>query len=65
MKIKAEGKVRLTAAVLSGISFALGFWLSPAWLWLSVLVGVGLIQSAFTGFCPMENFFRALEKKNA
>ncbi|MFP4162064.1 MAG: DUF2892 domain-containing protein [Ectothiorhodospira sp.] len=25
---------------------------SPVWLWLTALVGVNLIQSAFTGFCP-------------
>lgn len=25
---------------------------SPLWLWLTAFVGVNLIQSAFTGFCP-------------
>jgi len=23
------------------------------WLWLTVFVGVNLLQSAFTGFCPL------------
>jgi hypothetical protein len=27
---------------------------SRHWLWLAAFVGVNLIQSAFTGFCPAE-----------
>lgn len=25
----------------------------PAWLWLTAFVGANLLQSAFTGFCPL------------
>ncbi|MEX0696207.1 MAG: DUF2892 domain-containing protein [Dongiaceae bacterium] len=25
----------------------------PAWLWVTVFVGANLLQSAFTGFCPL------------
>ena len=32
---------------------ALGFWVAPAWLILPGLVGVLMIQSGFTGFCPV------------
>lgn len=31
----------------------LGFYVSPGWHWLSGLVGVVMLQSAFTGFCPL------------
>ena len=34
------------------ISLALGHWVSPYWLLFAAFVGVNLIQSAFTGFCP-------------
>ena len=32
---------------------ALGVYVSPLWLWLPGIIGVTLIQSAFTGFCPV------------
>lgn len=33
---------------------------SPAWLWLTAFVGANLLQSAFTGFCPLAMFLKAL-----
>ncbi|NNE43117.1 MAG: DUF2892 domain-containing protein [Gemmatimonadetes bacterium] len=39
---------------------ALGAWLMhPAWLLLAGFVGVNLIQSTFTGFCPLESMLEA------
>lgn len=32
---------------------ALAYWVSPLWLALPGAVGLLLIQSAFTGFCPV------------
>lgn len=32
---------------------ALGYWVAPAWLLLPGIVGVLLIQSWVTGFCPV------------
>jgi len=45
------------AAVLA--SLALGAESSPGfhsanWLWLTAFVGANLLQSGFTGFCPLE-----------
>ena len=34
------------------ISVALVHWVSEWWLLLTAFVGINLIQSAFTGFCP-------------
>jgi len=34
------------------LSLILTTWVHPGFVWLSVFVGVNLIQSAFTGFCP-------------
>jgi hypothetical protein len=42
------------------LSLALTQWVHPSFLWLSVFVGVNLIQSAFTGFCPAAMVLRRL-----
>ncbi|ARE41368.1 Rhodanese-related sulfurtransferase [Rhodovulum sp. P5] len=34
------------------LSLALGTWVSGWWYLLTAFVGVNLIQSSFTGFCP-------------
>ncbi len=34
------------------LSVVLTVWVSPLFVWLTVFVGVNLLQSAFTGFCP-------------
>jgi len=34
------------------LSLALTWFVHPYWVWLTVFVGVNLLQSAFTGFCP-------------
>lgn len=36
------------------LSVALAHFVSPWWLLFTAFVGVNLIQSAFTGFCPPE-----------
>ena len=36
------------------LSLALGWWLNPAWFLFTAFVGVNLIQSSFTAFCPLE-----------
>jgi hypothetical protein len=63
MSVKA--KVRFVAILLISISWGLGRFVHPAWLWLSVLIGLNLLQSAFTGFCPFTTFFRAIGGKKA
>jgi hypothetical protein len=35
------------------LSVALAHFVSPYWLWLTVFVGANLLQSSFTGFCPL------------
>lgn len=32
----------------------------PTWLWFTAFVGLNLLQSAFTGWCPMMAFLRKL-----
>ena len=35
------------------LSLALGLLLSPYWFLLTGFVGLNLLQSSFTGFCPL------------
>jgi hypothetical protein len=45
------------------LSVLLAAWLSPYFVWLTVFVGLNMLQSAFTGFCPAAAFFRRLGVK--
>ncbi|MGY3877876.1 YgaP family membrane protein [Aeromonas enteropelogenes] len=47
-----DNGVRIVAGCMLLLSLALTHWVHPGFVWLSVFVGVNLIQSAFTGFCP-------------
>ena len=42
------------------LSVALAYFLSPWWLLLTLFVGLNLLQSAFTGFCPLARILRRL-----
>jgi fatty acid desaturase len=35
------------------LSLVLTYFFSPYWLLLAAFVGLNLLQSAFTGFCPL------------
>lgn len=52
--MKMENAVRILAGCMVLISITLSYYVSQGWLFLGVFVGVNLIQSAFTGFCPAE-----------
>jgi hypothetical protein len=52
--------VRLMAGVMVLVSLALARWVSPNWLWLTAFVGLNLLQSAFTNWCPAMTFFRKM-----
>ena len=61
-----ERGVRLLAGTMVLISLALTYWVSPWWLLLTAFVGVNLVQSSFTGFCPAEMILkRILTEKSA
>ncbi len=36
------------------VSLALGWFVSPYWFLFTAFVGANLLQSSFTGFCPLE-----------
>ena len=42
------------------ISLLLAHYHSAYWLWFTGFVGFNLLQSSFTGFCPLEMFLRRI-----
>lgn len=42
------------------LSVLLTAFVHPYFVWFTVFIGVNMIQSAFTGFCPAASVFRAL-----
>lgn len=49
-----ENAIRIMAGTMILTGLALAHFVNPWWLLLDAFVGVNLIQSALTGFCPAE-----------
>ena len=62
--MNVENMIRVMAGALILISLALGLTVSPYWFILTGFVGLNLLQSAFTGFCPAEMIFKRLKGEN-
>jgi len=60
-----ERGLRLMAGVVVLLSLALAYYFSRYWLWLTVFVGLNLLQSAFTDWCPGMMILRAMGLKDA
>ena len=41
------------AGLMVLLSLLLGIYVSPYWFWFTAFVGANLLQSAFTGLCPL------------
>jgi len=55
--------VTLFAGIVVILSLGLSQFHHINWLWLTGFVGLNLIQSSFTGFCPAALIFKALGLK--
>ncbi|MCB1493995.1 MAG: DUF2892 domain-containing protein [Rhodobiaceae bacterium] len=51
------------AGVMILVSVALTLWVSPYFVWFTVFIGLNMLQSAFTGFCPAAMIFRKIGVK--
>lgn len=60
-----ERGLRLMAGVMVLLSVALTYYVSHYWMWLTVFIGLNLIQSAFTNWCPAMAILRGLGLKDA
>jgi hypothetical protein len=62
--------IRVIAGAFVMASLALGapgspLFVSEYWLWFTAFVGANLLQSAFTGWCPMMVVLRRLRFREA
>ena len=48
-----ERQLRGIAGSFILASLLLAYYVSPLWLWFTAFVGLNLLQSAFTNWCPM------------
>ncbi|MGA8740746.1 MAG: DUF2892 domain-containing protein [Terracidiphilus sp.] len=60
-----ERGVRLMGGAMVLISLFLAHFVSLYWLWLTAFVGLNLLQSAFTNWCPAMLMLRAAGLKDA
>jgi len=65
-----ERIVRIMAGVMILLSLALAHFTgqvdmsSLSWLWFTAFIGLNLLQSGFTGFCPPELLLKKLGVKS-
>jgi Inner membrane protein YgaP-like, transmembrane domain len=62
--MNVERAIRLLAGVMVLLSLALAHYISLYWLWLTAFVGLNLLQSAFTNWCPAMTILRAIGLKD-
>ena len=60
-----ERSLRLIAGAFVVVSLALGWWVSPYWLLFTTFVGLNLLQSGFTNWCPMMFLLKKCGLKDA
>lgn len=51
--MNVERSLRLIAGLVVLVSLALGYWVTPWFYLLTAFVGLNLLQSGFTNWCPM------------
>jgi hypothetical protein len=56
-----ERKLRLIAGAFVTASILLGMFVHSGFLWFTLFVGLNLLQSGFTDWCPMMSLLRRLE----
>ncbi len=60
-----ERALRMMAGIVILLSMALAHFVSPYWYLLTLFVGLNLLQSAFTNWCPAMVILRKLGAKDA
>lgn len=58
--MRLEEMLRGIAGFFVLVSLALGHWVHPGFYLFTAFVGLNLLQSAFTRWCPMISILRAL-----
>jgi len=53
-----ERIIRAVAGSFVLASVALGYWVHPGFFLFTAFVGANLLQSSFTGVCPLESMLK-------
>ena len=59
-----ERYIRMIAGAFVLLSLALGRWVHPYWYLFTGFVGLNLLQSAFSDWCPMMAILRKMGVKS-
>lgn len=62
--VSLDRGVLIFAGIMVLLSVLLAWTVSTYFLWFTVFIGLNMIQSAFTGFCPAAYVFRRLGVKS-
>ena len=60
-----ERWIRIIAGAFILLSVALGYWVSAYFYLFTAFVGLNLLQSGFTDWCPMMTFLKMMGVKTA
>jgi hypothetical protein len=60
MSLTVNESLRLIAGFVVLLSLGLGVFVHPGFFWLTAFVGLNLLQSAFSRWCPMMTVLRRL-----
>jgi len=60
-----ERLIRIFAGAFVLASLALGIWVNQNFFWFTAFVGANLLQSGFTGFCPLGMILKKLGVKES
>ena len=56
--MKVSDGILLLAGSMVTISVILSYFVDSRFMWLTLFIGVNLMQTAFTKWCPLINFLR-------
>lgn len=59
-----ENRIRAFAGSFILMSLVFAHYYNPNWLIFTAFVGLNLLQSAFTGFCPLEMILKRFMKNS-
>lgn len=61
--MNVERMLRMIAGFMILLSLGLAQTVDPRWYWFTAFIGLNLLQSAFTNWCPMMTFLRKVGVK--
>ncbi|MDR3709268.1 MAG: DUF2892 domain-containing protein [Capsulimonadaceae bacterium] len=59
-----ERWLRLIAGIMTLLSVTLTILVSKNWIWFTAFIGVNLLQSGFTNWCPMKSLLERFGTKS-